>query len=815
MADVSKTVQFRFTRGELNPKLDGRADIEQYYSSAEKIENAFIIPQGGAIRRPGLAYLDSVRNVLSEYDGSGITASDPQGNNSNSGSELSRLTNGTLGQYYTTTTAISTTNEYVVFQYDMGSIKTVTFVDLEQISLSSGSNNEFVLQYSAAAIFWNTAPITLTIDTVERDYRIPIESNLVRYIRLIRVGTTNLGSAVIKLSECNVWQETNTLSNSKLFPFQFSDTQDYLLLMTDQSITVYKNGILQCNINSPYTSSQVPLVNYTQSIDTAIFFHPQVNPHELERQGGDTLWSFNPINFTNIPTYRFDNTVLTPAATLTVKDGSDTNPASSGLVTLTASAGTPFNTSTFKVGQYIDGNGGTVRLTERVSDIKVKGYCVTNFYDSTVIASGQWTYETGWDALWSPTRGYARTGCFFQQRLVMGGFGSDTEGKSANVIAASEIENFYNFDQGAINDSDAFFYELATDQANVIYHLFPHNVLEIYTSGGEFVTMTDNVNNVTFSPKTRTINRQSQIGCSPYIRPVEIENGGTLFVQKEGRSVSEFIYSDATISYENRRLSLISGHLIDHPIDASLRRSTNDQEANYYLQVNQDGRLIVACLLQTENIGAFTQQNTDGLFKNVVAIDENMYVVVQRVINGTTKNYLEELTFDRFTDCSIYKLAAHVPSVTITGLNYLEGKQVWTIIDGSVYDKQTVSSGTITLANLPTVGVEIGLDYNPLIITNSIENPDMGSFMGRMKSLPEVVVNLYDTQHILINGYSPIRELFGPLGTLDESPVSFTDRYRMLGFLGWDQYGQLTITQKYPLKMTLLNLKLTYIVGNK
>ncbi|MFW5920628.1 MAG: hypothetical protein ACOCUS_02220, partial [Polyangiales bacterium] len=49
--------QTSFTAGELNPQLAARIDVSRYYSGAEKAENVFIRPQGGAARRPGFVHV--------------------------------------------------------------------------------------------------------------------------------------------------------------------------------------------------------------------------------------------------------------------------------------------------------------------------------------------------------------------------------------------------------------------------------------------------------------------------------------------------------------------------------------------------------------------------------------------------------------------------------------------------------------------------------------------------------------------------------------------------------------------------------------
>lgn len=50
-----------FGGGEIDSLLDGRTDIEKYYSSCKTLENFIPIPQGGAKRRPGTYYVDTTK----------------------------------------------------------------------------------------------------------------------------------------------------------------------------------------------------------------------------------------------------------------------------------------------------------------------------------------------------------------------------------------------------------------------------------------------------------------------------------------------------------------------------------------------------------------------------------------------------------------------------------------------------------------------------------------------------------------------------------------------------------------------------------
>ena len=209
---VNKTVQFKFSKGELDPELAGRSDLAAYFSSAEELTNWWVISQGGVTRRPGTNYLDEVQPVITQYAAGSITATDPSTNNTNSGTELPYLKNDSIddGNLYTTTVGISTTDPYIVFQYDLGSLQDVRFFDLFKVKLSANTSTEFQVQKSDDGAAWSalSSPLqtdhTIYLDTTERYYRFYVNDNI-RYLRLARVGSTDLTTTVISLIEAQVW----------------------------------------------------------------------------------------------------------------------------------------------------------------------------------------------------------------------------------------------------------------------------------------------------------------------------------------------------------------------------------------------------------------------------------------------------------------------------------------------------------------------------------------------------------------------------------------------------------------------------------
>lgn len=113
--------QANFTGGELDPALIARRDLKVYVSSLALILNCMPKPQGPLWRRPGLEHIDLVRNRLEAVDTAGATVAAP------SGGTADDLTNGTG---LLTTTNLSTTDGYVIAEFDFGAPLVIGMVDV-------------------------------------------------------------------------------------------------------------------------------------------------------------------------------------------------------------------------------------------------------------------------------------------------------------------------------------------------------------------------------------------------------------------------------------------------------------------------------------------------------------------------------------------------------------------------------------------------------------------------------------------------------------------------------------------------------------
>ncbi len=497
-----------------------------------------------------------------------------------------------------------------------------------------------------------------------------------------------------------------------LVPFEFSVADSYMFAIVNQRIYIFKNGVLITNINgsgnaylaaSTLTSAILPNLKYAQSADTMIFVHEDLEPLKLVRGANDSSWTLSAIAFTYKPHYAFSITTSSPSTTLTAS-------ASTGFIELTCAGGTFASTD---VEQYInikDGYGyGRARIVTYVSTTKVKAVVEIPFSQTSAYASGEWELERGYEHVWSSTKGWPRSVTFHEGRLFFGGSKS-----RPSTIWGSRVGDVFNFDKQQSNDDDGLEATLDVDQFNAVIDIYSGRDLQIFTTGAEFYVpqgLGDPLTPTAFVVRVATRN-----GMLEGVPPVGLE-AGTLYVQRGGKTVKEFIYTDAQATYISNNISVLSGHLINTPIDLALRRATDTDEADLLMLVNNDGSFTAYSVLRSQDIIAPSRFTTDGLFKAVAVDVDTIYVVVQRTINGSTKYHVEQ--FDRSITLDNAVSGGAAASVTASNL---AAKTVKVIADGVLLSNETASSvGLITFDRSSSTSFTVGVDYTVTVATMPLE----------------------------------------------------------------------------------------------
>lgn len=426
-------------------------------------------------------------------------------------------------------------------------------------------------------------------------------------------------------------------SGIRLIPFAFSTTQTYMLVFSGGRMMVFKEGVQVTAINGGsddfldvsssvsgvtdgITSARLSNLWYTQSADTLLLFEETMQPIKIVRGANDATWTVTDIAWANIPQYPFTISTSTPSATLTPS-------ATSGQITLTASSSV---FSSGNVGQYIESNDnfGRAKIIGYTSGTVVTATTEVPFFSTSAIASGAWTLEAGYEDAWSSSKKWPRTATFHEGRLIIGGsFSLPTS------VWGSRVGDFFDFDPGQALDDEGMSAVIDTNTINAIVALFSGRDLQIFTTSTEFIC--PQVDGSPLTPTSFIFKPMTTRGSKQGMQPVSTE-GGTLYLQRGGKAIREFLFSDVEGAYVSNDISMLSSHLLQTPNRICMRRGTNVDEGDLLMITNSgDGSIAVFSILRSQNIIAPSLFTTDGLFLDCQVEDADtpmLYTVVKRTL---------------------------------------------------------------------------------------------------------------------------------------------------------------------------------------
>jgi hypothetical protein len=149
------------------------------------------------------------------------------------------------------------------------------------------------------------------------------------------------------------------------------------------------------------------------------------------------------------------------------------------------------------------------------------------FFDTSAIASGDWELETGYEDVWSATKGWPRSVTFHQGRLFFGGSKS-----RPSTIWGSKVGLFFDFEAVEGLDDDAVEATLDTNTFNAIVDIISGRDLQVFTTGGEFYVPQEGLTPIT--PTDFFLSSTSRNGCKEGVRVKQLESG-ILFIQRQGK----------------------------------------------------------------------------------------------------------------------------------------------------------------------------------------------------------------------------------------------------------------------------------------
>jgi hypothetical protein len=826
---VAKThyLQSSFTAGVLDPRLAARTDVRQFYQGMSVGRNVVTVPMGGVKRRPGLRYVLTLPADIQPV-ATAITITAPNGGTAANANDVFRST------VVLTTTNLSTTNPYVVVQYDLGSAKEIFLAAVRDIKVTAGSaSSEFLIQFSNDASSWTVLPNPQdggpstfeVVDTIPSSYVRGVLGSTVtaRYWRVVRISGSalpDLGTAKAQLSEFTLYETTPTLSAVRLIPFERSDTERYVIALNGGFATVVgADGAIVCIVPTDYARVDLADIDAAQSADTMVIVHEDYAPARLVRESS-TNWQLSALEFVGLPQYDFDD-ASSPAPTSEVQTLVFTSFAEGNTFQLELNgartgpiAYQPTSTSTtaenirralqklYTVGftgvsvEHTSGTTYTVTFAEESADNYDLMIGTTLTGSGTIAAATTTNGVARREPVWSATRGYPRTVTFHEGRLWFGGTRSLLQ-----AYLASVVNDPFNFETGEGLADDAIFGLLNTAQLNSITAIKSGRFLHMFTTGGEFRFTASPI-----SPSDMPRN-QTEYGTAK-IRPVSVD-GSILYVQRTRKVLRDFLYSYEEDAYSSAPLSVLASHLLTNVVDVTAWQGSDDDDANYVFLVNGDGTIAVYNTLRSQEISAFTTWDTHGTFKAVGAAGADRYFAVQRSVNGANVQYLEIADDSYFTDSSVQHpgngVGATFPVVNLTG------ESVRVRADDFVLDAVTVnSSGNVVLSTPPAATFEAGLDFTVEITTMPL-NSDFGNGGNylRKKRIVKMRCHVYRSLGLRYNG-RPLADRFFDQNSFDTAPEPYTGVHSLEESSNWDE-GPLTqtFTQVDPLPLHLLGVDFT------
>ena len=580
---------------------------------------------------------------------------------------------------------------------------------------------------------------------------------------------------------------TNTTYQAE--PYVYDEDEAYILLFSNTKLEVVDASspttIVQTITGCPWTTAMIGQLKVSQSGDTMIVVHPDMAMQKLTRTSANTFsrsaYAFDVSSGKTLqPYFRFSapSITITPQNTNT---GSQTFTASSSVFTandvgdkleFTDSAGTVVN----------------INITGFTSGTQITG----TFSAAVANTNARDTWK---EQVFCSQRGFARSVAFHDQRLIFGG-----SKDLPNHLFMSQVGEFFNFDVGTGLDDESIQVQIAENQVSEIKSIESFRHLSIFTSEAELYVPT--TENRPLTPSTIAIKRQTSYG-SGSVSPVEFD-GALVFLTKSKGAVREFVFSDLSQAYNSDALTLLSQHLIGSPTDMVAQREASDQVEAYLYTVNSAGKMPVMVSIRKEQLQGWTEYSTQGSFKNVVNVNRQIYVVVERTINSVTRTFLELLDNEYHTDAAS-KQTNGSPITTWT-VAHLPNTEV--VVKSGNYSMGTFTtngSGQLTLTSAVS-SVEIGINYTPTMTTLPPEfTLQDGISVGQKRRIVRAVLDLNETLDVKTKGTSILIRRVTDDFSIEPTPVS---QRKEIYLLGWSSEGTVTITQDQPLPLTLNGLLL-------
>lgn len=485
-------------------------------------------------------------------------------------------------------------------------------------------------------------------------------------------------------------------SAARLIPFSVSETENYLLALTDGHIMVYHEDERIRDMLVPWDFDAISKIQYAQRFGTMIFVHPDYQPYILKKtENSFSLTGFefarNDADMTqNMPFMKFDDAA-------DIKITVTANDAGNNYATFTTNKDF---WSQENVGERLLLLNNQWQITKYISPTSVQAY-TNNQYNIPENPVTDW-----YEAAFGTKRGWPCSITFHQDRLVFGGSRSWPSG-----VWMSQVGKHNNFNTGTGLDDEAIFITLLSEQRQQICTVVSSDNLQILTNAGEWA-----ISSKPLTPSVVDIKQHTSVGsiATRYLPPQKIE-GATVFISGTKKDIRELSLDALGENYNATDLCTQAKHLMQDPIDISY-----NEDLRQLFVVMADGNMAVLNQNSALGISAWGRYTTQGKFKSVATVGDTTYVVVER----ENYNYLEKFSADTLNDANKYDF-----SYTASALP----------LRASGHNAKTLRIRKISARVLNTKTIFINGKRAPL--PNEIYKEDSTGYSG------DIFINLLGSQH--------------------------------------------------------------------
>ena len=576
-----------------------------------------------------------------------------------------------------------------------------------------------------------------------------------------------------------------SLTSFELSVYSF-DT-DYSGQNTKQPYSVFhpSNVTLTCN------STGAGLTNVTVTTSTHYFKTDGSHVGVTLRHNGCELLITNvgstyAANVTIIKTLKQRLSVLNPLRT---KDGSDRVEITHINHGLSQTASITISDAVAVGGLNASHINGTRNIIEIIDDNTYVVTAATNANASedgggyVSITSGAATRN--WDEQsFSAIRGYPAAVTFHENRLCFAGTIAEPD-----TIWMSSLGKFFDFDVGDANDTDAINLVAATGDVNEIRYLKSNRDLQIFTLSDELYVPT--YLNQAITPTNAQIRKQTPFG-SEFVLPTSID-GATIFVERGGRAVREYIYSDSEDAYISTAVSTVATHLINNPVDIAVVHSGFETQESYAALVMSNGDMALFSSNRAEKRAAWTNVTTQGSFLATTAIGARLFAYGLDINNNyVLSEFKDNIGLDNYLYVAYGNGTVSVNSLyssgTVDVIGYNGTNKVY-------LGEFTVSGGNITMtAHSSYTHFYVGKKFTAKIITNPVDTiAGNGPVTGDIRGISTVVLNVKDCDSLKINN------------RVVSNTTGFTGN-KEVRLLGYNRNPQVTIEQDNPMPLQVNGL---------